>query len=123
MNALNPYTPPSTETKSTSWWLIDLLVAGLWLSIPIGVLIGRQKLRLLFEEYGLSLPAATLYLFQPFAPLPFAIAAVAVIVALLSIPSGAMRRRFVWLACGFGCLMATACAIVLLLPLLSQALS
>lgn len=119
MNTSNPYESPSTKSKPSLWRPIDFVVAGLWLAIPIGVFIGRLQLLPVFEEYGVELPAATQYLLGQYSPFPFAIASLLVLLAILSIPSGNIRRRFMWLACVSGTMIGAACLLTFLVPLFS----
>lgn len=104
---------------SSSWRAIDFLAAGLWLTIPIGLLIGRRQLLPVFEDFGIELPTATQYLLHIYSPIPFAVASLGVFLAILSIPHGSMRRRFMWLACIIGGLIGAGCLVSFLVPLCS----
>jgi hypothetical protein len=119
MNAPNPYASSSTKSESSSWRTIDFFAAGLWLAIPIALFIGRRELLPVFEDFGVELPTATQYLLRLYSPIPFAIAALVVFLAILSIPYGSMRRRFMWLACITGGLIGAVCLVSFLAPLFS----
>jgi hypothetical protein len=102
MNDSNPYEAPSTNSKSRPWRLIDFLVAGIWLAIPIGVFVSGRLFRPAFDDFGVDLGAAARYLLRPYSAIPFTIASVVVLFAMFRIPQGSMRRGFVWLACTTG---------------------
>jgi hypothetical protein len=119
MNASNPYESPSTKSKSSSWRPIDFLVAGLWLAVPIGVFAGRRLLLPVFTDFDVELPTATEYLLRPYSPVPFTIASLVVLLAVLSIPYGSLRRGFMWLACITGVLIGAVCLLSFLVPLFS----
>jgi hypothetical protein len=120
MNDSNPYEAPSTNSRSSPWRLIDFLVAGIWLAIPIGVFVGGRLLRPAFDDFGVDLDGAAQYLLRPYSAIPFTIASVVVLLAMFRIPQGSMRRRFVWLACTTGGAIGVACLLSLLVPLYSM---
>ena len=119
MNASNPYEPSSTRSEASSWRTIDFFAAGLWLAIPIGLFIARRQLLPVFEDFDVELPAATQYLLRRYSPIPFAIASLAVFLAIFRLPHGGIRRRFMWFACITGGLTGAGCAVSFLAPLLS----
>lgn len=119
MNASNPYESPSTTSESPSWRPTDFFGIGLWIAIPIVVFLGRQLLLPVFEEFEVRLPAATQILLHFYAPYLFAMASVAVILTICTMPYGRARRRFVTAACVLGVLTGVVCLISLLGPLFS----
>ncbi len=86
MNAANPYESPSAKSESRSWRRIDFFAVGLWVTIPIAILAGRQLLLPVFTEFGVKLPTATQYLLSFSSPILFTIASLVVLLAISTFP-------------------------------------
>ena len=119
MNTSNPYEPTSTQIESRSCRPIDFFVVGLWLAIPVGVFVGRQLLLPVFSDFEVELPTATQSLLSFYSPISLTIASLVVLLAILIIPYGSTRRRFMRLACISGVLVGVVCSLSILGPLLS----
>ena len=119
MNDSNPYEPPSAKSQPSSWTLIDYVVAGIWLAIPIGVFVGRQLLLPVFTDFGVELPTLTQSLLRFYSPFLFAIPSFVVLLAMFNFPHGSTRRRLVWLASAIGGLIVVICLLSFLVPLFS----
>gem|GEM_PF-6277730 len=60
MSEVNPYESSVVETTSEpSFRLIDLLVVGLWIALPIAIIVIRRTALRIFEDFGVALPMAT----------------------------------------------------------------
>lgn len=119
MNTPTPYEPPATKSESHSWRRIDFFAAGLWITIPIAVFVGRKKLLPVFDDFGVELPISSQYLLSFSSPVLLAIASLIVLLAMFTVPYGTTRRRFIWLASIFGILVGVVCVLPIIVPLLS----
>ncbi|MCO6042405.1 hypothetical protein NG895_00655 [Aeoliella sp. ICT_H6.2] len=121
MNDSNPYQSPATKPRPRGWFLVDFILAGLWIAIPIGVFAGRQILLPIYLEFGIELPAVTQLLVRLYAPVPLSYLSILVLAGILLIPHGNVRRVFLAFACVLGlfvgllCLLAHATAMVRLI--------
>lgn len=97
----------------------DLVVAGLWIAIPTGVLLARWLFLPIFSDFGVALPSATEYLLHFNATILAALAAFIVVLFLFITPNGPARRLIRWIAFIAGALLVLVCVVAFLVPLAS----
>lgn len=121
MNPLNPYESPATRSAISNWQLVDICVTGVWLSIPIGVFVGRLWLTPIFADFGVELPASTQLVIRLSTNVCLALVSAMLLLAVFSIQDIRKRRAVAYLACVAGAILGLACLLAFLLPLVALA--
>ena len=119
MNTANPYESPAPNSESHSWRRIDFFAAGLWIAIPIAVLVGRKLVLPMLDDFGVERPDSSQYVLSFWSPVLLAIPSLIVLLAMFTVPYGTTRRRFIWLVAICGMLVGVICVLSMLVPLLS----
>ena|GEM_PF-5445475 len=87
--------------------------------MPMVVLGGRRLLLPMLDDFDVELPFGSQYVLSVWSPAILALPSLIVLLAMFTVASGRMRRRFMWIAAIFGVLVSMICGLSILIPLWS----